>query len=130
MPLVDTWVWVEYFQGSTAGRRVRPVVEGPEVFTSIITFAELSDLYGREGLPGLDERLMFIRSRGPVLATSQGAARAAGATKWAQRKKGHPLGLADALIYETARERGLDVVTGDPGFQGLPGVTMVGARST
>lgn len=125
MPLIDTWAWVEYFQGSPAGARIRPLIEGPDVSTSVLTIAELADIYEREGRPGLEERIAFIRSRGPILAMTHRAAREAGATKWRQRKDGHPLGLADAVIYETARENGLEVVTGDEGFIGLDGVKFV-----
>jgi len=125
MPVLDTWAWVEYFQGSPAGARIREIVEGADVATSVLSLAELSDLYAREGRAGLAERIAFIRSRGLVLDVSQRSAEQAGATKWAQRKKGHPLGLADAIIYETARENAMDLVTGDEGFKGLPRVRFI-----
>lgn len=128
-PLVDTWAWVEYFQGSPAGARVRPVVEGPDAATSVLSLAELADLHARDRRPGLEARVTFIRSRGPVLEVSQRAAQQSGATKWQQRSKGHPMGLADAVIYETAREHGLELITGDKGFKGLAGVRFLDARS-
>ncbi len=128
MALIDTWGWVEYFQGSEAGAEFVPDIEGPDVATCALTFAELADLHARDGLPDLDARLAFIRSRGPVFAVSEAAARRAGATKWSQRRKRHDLGLLDAMIYETARENGLELVTGDKGFKGLPGVRFLGAR--
>jgi predicted nucleic acid-binding protein len=130
MPLLDTWVWLEYFGGSPSAARLRAIVEGPEVATSVITLAELADVYERDGRSKVvDERIQFIRSRGAVLPVPEDAARRAGKTKWAQRKKGHPLGLADAMIYETARETGLTFVSGDVGFKGLVGVQLVNAQS-
>lgn len=128
MPLLDTWAWVEYFQGSAEGARVRPLVEKGEPATCILSVAELSDLHARAARPGLDERLAFIASRGPLLGVSRQAAARAGRTKWAQRGKGHPLGLGDAVIYEVAREHDLELVTGDPGFTGLEGVVMIAPR--
>ncbi|MFO1533430.1 MAG: PIN domain-containing protein [Thermoplasmatota archaeon] len=125
---MDTWAWVEYFQGSPAGAQARKVIEGGQVATSILTLAELADLHERAGRPGLEERTQFIASRGPVLDVSPTAALRAGATKWAQRAKRHPMGLADAMIYETAREHGLELITGDAGFRGLPGVRLIEAR--
>ena len=129
MPVLDTWVWLEYFGGSAAVAGVKSAVEGPDVATCVLTLAELSDVYGRDGRAAvLDDRIHFIHSRGPVLPVSEHGARKAGATKWNQRKRGHPLGLADAIIYETAREHGLELVTGDEGFKGLDGVRMVSAK--
>ena len=66
---------------------------------------------------------------GPVLDVSQRAAQQAGFVKWSQRHNGHGMGLADAMIYETAREHGLRVVTGDEGFKGLPDVDMLASRA-
>jgi predicted nucleic acid-binding protein len=125
MPLLDTWAWVEYFQGSEAGSEVRKLVEHDEPATCILSFAELSDLHARAERPGVDGRLAFIASRGPVLDVSRQAAQRAGATKWAQRRKGHAMGLGDAVIYEVAREHDLEVVTGDEGFHGLEGVKFL-----
>lgn len=125
MPLLDTWAWVEYFQGSPQGARVRLVVEKGEAATCILSIAELSDLHARAKRPGLDERLAFIAGRGPILDVSRQAAARAGQTKWAQRAKGYALGLGDAIIYEVAREHDLELVTGDEGFRGLEGVRMI-----
>jgi predicted nucleic acid-binding protein len=105
------------------------MVEGKDVHTSVLTLAEISDVYVRDGLPQLEERIRFIRSRGPILGISPAIAQRAASTKWMQRRSGKPLGLADALIYETANERGLELVTGDEGFQGLPGIQFIESRS-
>lgn len=128
MPVLDTWAWVEYFQGSPEGARVRPLVEKAEAATCILSLAELSDLHARAKRPGLDERLAFIASRGPILDVTRQAAARAGRTKWAQREKGHALGLGDAIIYEVAREHDLELVTGNVGFTGLDGVVMIAAK--
>ena len=126
MPVLDTWAWVEYFQGSPAGARVRPLVDNGEAATCILTFAELADLHERARRPGLEPRLAFVAARGAILEVTRQAATRAGRTKWAQRANGHPLGLGDAIIYEVARENDLELVTGDEGFLGLEGVRFVG----
>ena len=128
MPLIDTWAWTEYFLGTAAGAKVRPVIEGPDVATSIMSIAELTDSHARDPRPGLEDKLAFIRSRGPILDVSQRAAVEAATVKWSQRRKGHGMGLADALVYATAREHGLNVLTGDEGFTGLPGVDLFAAK--
>ncbi|HVL48130.1 MAG TPA: PIN domain-containing protein [Candidatus Thermoplasmatota archaeon] len=127
MDVLDTWAWVEYFQGSRAGARLRPLIEKGDVATCVLTFAELSDLHARADRPGLEARLAFIARRGPVLDVTREAAQRAGLTKWAQRAARQSLGLGDAIIYEVARENGCDLVTGDEGFRGLDGVRFVKA---
>lgn len=93
--------------------------------TSIITIAELSDLYHREGHEGLEERLEFIAASGPILDVTIPILVQAGRTKWTQRERKAPMGLADAIIYETARAHRRKVLTGEAGFKGLPGVTFL-----
>ena len=46
MKTFDSSAWVEYFRGSTAGRKVKDVLEGDEVlFTPSICLAELKTKY-------------------------------------------------------------------------------------
>jgi predicted nucleic acid-binding protein len=124
MPLIDTWAWLEYFAGSKR-ESLRHLVEGPGVATSILSIGELADVYARDGSPGLEDRIRFIKSRGSLLTVTEPILRRAAVTKWTQRRNGKGLGLIDAVIYETARDHGLEVVTGDPGFEGLPGVQII-----
>ncbi|MEK6975351.1 MAG: PIN domain-containing protein [Candidatus Thermoplasmatota archaeon] len=129
MPLLDTWVWAAYFQGGPLAERLVPLVEGPGVATSILTLAELADIHERSTTPRLAENAAFIASRGPVLEISPQAALRAGGTKWRQRRARREMGIADAIIYETAREHGLELVTGDSGFKGLEGVRLISTKA-
>lgn len=128
MPLLDTWVWTAYFQGGPQAERLAAIVEGPDVATCMLTLAELSDIHERAGVKGLEENAGFIADRGPILEVTRHVAIRAGRTKWRQRRAGRGMGLADAIIYETAREHGLELVTGDEGFAGLDGVRMVATK--
>lgn len=123
--LLDTWAWVSYFDGSKAGAKVKDILDAAEVATSIVSVAELSDLHARTKAPELDERLEFMRSCGRILEVNLEVAKKAGETKWAQRARKRPMGIGDALIYETAKTHGLTVLTGDAGFEGLPGVEFM-----
>lgn len=122
--LLDTWAWIEYFRGTD--QRLRRRIEYQDHATSVLTLAELSDRHHRSRWRGYDARAQFIEGTSRILEVSSTAASAAGRTKWSQRKRGHRMGLADAIIYETAREHGLTVLTGDPGFEGLKGVEFLG----
>jgi predicted nucleic acid-binding protein len=37
----------------------------------------------------------------------------------------HKLAVGDAIIYATARQFGAELITSDPHFAGLPGVTLL-----
>ena len=37
----------------------------------------------------------------------------------------HGLAMADAIIFATARKHDADIITADPHFDGLPGVTLI-----
>lgn len=123
--LADTWAWVAYFLDEPAADQVEARLREGDLATSIITVAELSDLYHREGHEGLEERLEFIAASGPILDVTLPILVQAGRTKWAQRQRKAPMGLADAIIYETARAHRRKVLTGESGFQGLPGVAFL-----
>jgi predicted nucleic acid-binding protein len=127
MLLLDTWAWVAYFRGTPAGRRVAVALDEP-VATSIVTIAELSDLQHRGRGRGLEEQVAFIASRGPLLDVDLPILVEAGRTKWAQRRRRVPMGLFDAIVYETARANGHAVLTGDDGFRGLPAVEFLGEK--
>lgn len=121
------WAWAEYFKGR-AGEHLVALVEGPAVATCVLTLGELAELHERGGEPGLEDHVAFIGSRGRILTVTEEAAVRAGRTKWAQRHAGHDMGIVDAMIYETARANGLEVVTGDEGFKGLEGVRMIAVK--
>lgn len=123
--LLDTWVWIEYFLGTDPGRRMTPLIESWNHATSILTVAELSDVYHRLGAPGIDDRLAFVQRSTEILPLDPSIAHRAGATKQRQRDAGRSIGLVDALIYETARAHGLTLLSGDLDFEGLDGVEMV-----
>lgn len=125
MHLLDTWAWMAYFRGTPGGRRVQQLLDGGGACTSIVTLAELSDVLRRGKRRDAPRRLAFVASTTRILDLPLQVAMEAGAVKWAQRERGAPMGLADALILGTARAQGLIVVTGDEGFAGLPDVEFL-----
>ena len=52
----DTYAWIEYFKGSATGTKVKRIVESEEneIFTSVMTIAELSSKLKRESDMELD----------------------------------------------------------------------------
>ena len=120
MKTFDSSAWVEYFRGSTAGRKVKDVLEGDEVlFTPSICLAELKTKYLSEKHDP-SERLQFIKSRTSIIAVDASVAEAA-----ADLKLRHRLHMVDAIVLACAQSCGSDLVTGDKHFSGVPSVMML-----
>ena len=122
MKTFDSWAWVEYFRGSTAGETVKGFLEGKEIlFTPSICLAEVKGKYLREGHDPA-ARLQFIKSR-----TSNISVDARVAEDAAELKLEYRLHMVDAIILACARARGSNLVTEDQHFRGVPDVAMLSA---
>jgi predicted nucleic acid-binding protein len=120
--LLDTWAWIEFYQGSKIGEEIYSMIESDQtVYTSTITLAELADNYYRENLVtdhswGEIER--FIKSKSVILEPDTDMCASAGEIKKKQRESFPDFGLMDAIILATARKHELDLLTGDPHLTG------------
>jgi len=116
--VLDTWAWVEYWKGNSA---VRDIIEGPEhKITSMITIAELERFYG-DDRHRMDLMVEKIQLRSRLVTIDLDIARAGGAVRRSMKEGG----IADAIIYATARRNHAKVLTGDAHFRTLPDVIFV-----
>ena len=116
---IDTWAWMEYFNGSQAGQRVKQLVEGSEeICTPSLVLLEFKAKYLREKKP-FEERVGFICKRTRIVPLSKEIALAAAEYKL----KG--LHASDAIIYATARAVNSTLLTGDKHFTGMEHVEML-----
>lgn len=119
--LVDTYAWIEIFQGSLWGEKALECMEqGVPLAVSVLTLYELqyglSALYGDGKTAGL---LKTILSHAGAIPVDMQIALAAGTIKSLQKKKGSAMGAVDCMILATARSRGLKILSGDKHFEGL-----------
>ncbi|MBI4363067.1 MAG: PIN domain-containing protein [Euryarchaeota archaeon] len=124
--VVDSSAWIEYFRGTPEGARTRDSIEAGECGTPMLVLAELSDKYHRMRWPSWEADVKFVLSRSAILELTQEIAMRAGETKARLRKKAPDFGLVDAIIYETARSVGADLLTLDSHFAGLERVRYIG----
>ncbi len=124
--LLDTYAWIEYFLGSKNGEIVKELIKTGDVSTSVISISELSDKYYREGLLNeWNKRFQFILNNSKILSLTLAIAKNSGLRKWSLRKKNKTIGLADAIIYETAIQYNLKIVTGDMHFEKLENILFL-----
>ena len=96
-------------------------MEGPEQkITSMMTIAELERFFGADK-KRMDLAVEKIRLRSRLVPVDLPIARAGGAVRRGMKEGG----IADAIIYATARLNHAKVVTGDPHFRQFPDVIFV-----
>ncbi len=125
--VLDTYAWVEYFQGSHIGEKVRKIIETKNCITPTIVVAELADKYGRENYAYFESDMEFIETNSILAELDNRIAKNAGKIKHAVRKQhGTNFGLVDAIIMATALSLEAKVLTGDYHFKQLKNVEYLG----
>lgn len=121
--LLDSWCWIEYFNGTTAGKKVIPYLDdGKRVFISVISLAEVYKfalLHRHE--KDADKMVAEMLARAFLIPVD--ATLALNAAQFNAKQK---LGLGDSIIYESAKAHKLKLVTGDPGFKRIKDVEYLG----
>ena len=116
--LFDTCAWIEYFEGSKEGGIARDYLEdqASEIFTSILTVAELSDAFHRAGvrteLRWQDIR-DFLQFNSAIVALDVADMSSAGALKVDRRKRIKGFGLIDAITLQSSIKIGAKLLTND-----------------
>ena len=120
MRLLDSFAWIEYFMGSKRGINVRDYVDGDEpLYTPSVCLTEIKSRYLRDKKDPTT-RIQLIVDRSFILPLDKEIALLA-----ADVKQKHGLHTVDAVVYATAQQRGLTLITGDQHFKGMPNIEMI-----
>lgn len=125
--LLDTFAWIEDFQGSAKGRGVGDRLDAsPIVYTSPMVLAEVYSKVARVyGSDEADRRVAFVLRAAAVIEPSAELGVAAGRIHHEMKGRVEGFGMADAFILAAARSRKARVLTGDPHFAGVPDAEML-----
>lgn len=120
--MVDSWAWVEYFKGTSSGKKAASYIEGEEkVIVSAINVAEVRLFLLRHKPAEAEKHISFLLNTSfPITISTEIALHAA---KIKHEKK---LGLADAIVMVTAMMHNAKIITGDDDFKGEEGVIYIG----
>lgn len=114
---------MEYFRGSDAGKEIRELVEDDE--KAVISTINLAEVYRWVlrfyGEREAEEKASVMKQRCFVIDVTEEIAIMSAKIKHAQK-----MGLGDAIVLATANQEGAKIVTGDPDFKDLEGVTYLG----
>jgi predicted nucleic acid-binding protein len=124
--VIDAYAWVEYFNGSSLGEKVKGIVEDRDnnIFTNIITIAELSSYCKRKHFP-FQEIKKTLLALSTIYQIDLSFAEEVGELHATLRKERKHIGMADLSVLLTARKLHAKVVTGDEDFRGLKEVLMI-----
>ena len=123
--IIDTDAWIEYFLGSSSGKKVEKIIEADDnsIFSSAITVAEITSIICRRN-DDL-ELLATVEDYSAIVGITKGIAKKAGRIHADMRKSIKNFGMADSIILATAKEVNGKVVTGDKHFKGLKDVILI-----
>lgn len=117
--VIDSYAWIEYFQGTLKGKTARQFIESGLAVTPTIVIAELSDKYNREGWVTFENDLGYVKTISEITQVDINIAVLAGEIKNKMRATEKNFSLNDGVILATAYTLGAKVVSGDPHFSKL-----------
>jgi len=124
MRVVDTSAWIEWLIDTPVGKTVgRQLPEESQWVVPTIIQLELTKWLTREiGEQKADQIIAFTEKCVVVPLTTRIALLAADLSRM------HQLATADAIVYATAREYGVDLLTCDSHFKGLTQIMLISKK--
>jgi predicted nucleic acid-binding protein len=118
--VVDTSVWIEWLAGTALGKRLaKEIPAKSRCIVPTIVQLELSKWLTREVGEEEADRVIAYTQKCVVVPMDTHLALLA-----AELQRTCKLATADAIIYATAREREVELLTCDAHFDGLPAVAL------
>jgi predicted nucleic acid-binding protein len=118
--VIDSSAWVEYFEGTARGEKVRKILARAREFplTTGMIAAEVIARFIRFGKPA-DLVRTAMQTQASLVPFDIALAEKTAAVYVQQRKTRHKFGLADAHVLATAQLHSAKVVTCDFDFAGI-----------
>lgn len=124
--ILDSWAWIEYFEGSSKGQRVKNIVldSRNEVFTHCVSAAELVSKAKRTG-KDVEALWLALTTNSKILEAGTEDSKDVGITHANTKSRNRNFGLADAFVLASARKLKAKIVTGDPDFKNIDDVILL-----
>ena len=124
--VIDAFAWVEYFNGTKIGEKVKEIVEDEKnkITSNVITIAELASYFSRHN-KDFSEVKKIVLSLSSIYHIPIEFAEKVGKLHTTLRKERKHMGLDDIFVLLTARELQSKVITGDEDFRGLKEALMI-----
>jgi predicted nucleic acid-binding protein len=125
--VIDSYAWIEYFMGTKAGEKAKPIIEGAEEkITPTICLAEVYAKTLRvEDQELAEKQRVFIKEKSALAPLDEMIAVESAKVQTKTKKEIEGWGLADSIVYATGLIRKAEVVTGDEHFKKLKNVVFI-----
>ena len=126
--VIDSYAWIEYFMGTRAGEKAKPIIESSEEekITPTICLAEVyAKTLKAENQELAEKQRAFIKEKSALSALDEAIAVESAKVQTKMKKEIHGWGLADSIVYATALLKKAEVVTGDEHFKKLRNVLFI-----
>ena len=116
--VVDSWIWVEYFDGNDL--KIKNIIESEnnEFYITNITISEVISIAKRKN-KDVDEIFKALTSLSQIFEGNSLFYKEVGILHAEIRKRIKDFGLSDTFVLATARKLNVKILTGDPHFKGL-----------
>ena len=123
--VIDAYAWIEYLDGSEAGRKVSALLENnDETYTCAMTIAEVVSKVARKG-KDVKAAYDILLSNSQIVNVDEELSLQAGLLHCEMRKALKDFGLADAYVLATARKLKAKVLTGDAHFKDVKEAVLI-----
>jgi predicted nucleic acid-binding protein len=125
--VIDSYAWIEYFMGTEAGEKAKPIIESSEEkITPTICLAEVYAKTLKVESQELAERQrVFIKEKSALATLDEPIAVESAKVQTKMKKEIDGWGLVDSIVYATALLKKAEVVTGDEHFKKLKNVLFI-----
>ncbi|MBC7090983.1 MAG: type II toxin-antitoxin system VapC family toxin [Nitrososphaeria archaeon] len=125
--LIDSYAWIEYFMGTSAGEKVKPIIEGlEEKMTPTICLAEVyAKTVKVDGGEMAERQRSFIKESSALIPLDETIAIESAKLDVAMKRKIKGWSLADSIVYVTGLIKKAKIVTGDEHFKSLENVLFI-----
>ncbi len=124
--IIDTFAWVEYFQGNKKAEVFRKLLldTNNQFITAECSVAELR-LWSLRARRGFDEFYRVVQANSSLSPITLHDWLEAAGVRQEMRKSRKRFGLIDAILLVKQKELRCQIISGDPHFEGLPGVVFL-----
>ena len=125
--VIDSYAWVEYFMGTEAGEKVKPIIESQEEkITPTICLAEVyAKTLKTESKELAEKQRAFIKEKSALSSLDEATAVESAKIQTKMKKEINGWGLADSIVYATALLKKAEVITGDQHFKKLENILFI-----
>jgi predicted nucleic acid-binding protein len=125
--VIDSYAWIEYFMGTEAGEKAKPIIESSE--EKITPTICLAEVYAKtlkvQSQELAEKQRVFIKEKSVIASLDEPIAVESAKVQIKMKKEIDGWGLVDSIVYATALLKKAEVVTGDEHFKRLKSVLFI-----